>query len=411
MKRILSHRIIKISWSVLIVMITFLAIILGRYTEVCLLFLLTLLLGWRYHKLYFNRNILLLEGGLFMYSVCVIFLIGYNWDKFLQQFILLFIVTTGYQQVFFYSGLSIKEWFEKYITVVYILSLLGISQVIIYAITSIDIFLYTIDGFAIQPSIRLHSIMLEPGFFTTFTIPAFSYVFLEKSFFKEHKIKSIIIVLAFVLTFAVAAWVALLFVLCTWAYRKFKYFKPLIILLMISLSVWFVNNANSFELNKESASLTGDIKNKVIQTMTVIESTDPSDFEKLNLSSYAILTNYWIAFNAPNRFCGTGLGTHSQNYELLYQSDYAFYGLNKEEAYSLFARLYSEFGIIGVYLYILFLIKCYTKKNVISICLLIFFLSYLIKGGHYTLYGVVFFHLLYYFVYIDCCKYLYGHSK
>lgn len=387
-------------------MIVFLGMILGRYTEICFLFVLTLYCGCRYRKLYFNRKILLLEVCLFVYSVCTIFLAGYSWNKFIQQFLLLSIVATGYQQVFFYSNLSMKKWFEIYVTVVYILSILGIAQVVIYAVTSIDIFPYTIDGFYIKPSIRLHSIMLEPGFFTAFAIPAFSYVFFEKSFYREHKKKAIVIVLAFILTFAVAAFVALLFVLCVWGYRKFKYMKPIVIVLVFVLPVWLMNKADSFEIDGESKSLIGDIKNKILQTMTMAESANPSDFENLNLSSYAILTNYWVAFNAPNRFCGTGLGTHSENYESLYQSDYVFYGLNKEEAYSLFARLYSEFGIIGVCLYLLFLVKYYTKKNIISICLLIFFFSYLIKGGHYTLYGVIFFYLMYYNIHFEKYKYL-----
>ena len=149
------------------------------------------------------------------------------------------------------------------------------------------------------------------------------------------------------------------------------------------------------------------IQEKITQTLSMVEYAEPEDFEHLNTSSYVILTNYWIAFNAPCRILGTGLGTHAQNYERMYKSDFGGYGLNKDDAYSMFARLYSEFGVLGLCLYAFFLIRYYNKDNIISLCLIVFFISYLIKGGHYMLYGTAFFHIVYYFISpykINCFK-------
>jgi len=93
---------------------------------------------------------------------------------------------------------------------------------------------------------------------------------------------------------------------------------------------------------------------------------------------------------------GTGIGTHQQNYETSYKSNYINYGLNEEDAYSLFARLLSEFGYIGLCLYILFVAKFFNKSNIFSFCFLNFIICYFIKGGHYTLYCAALFHVLYY---------------
>ena len=140
---------------------------------------------------------------------------------------------------------------------------------------------------------------------------------------------------------------------------------------------------------------------KIQETYLTIESltsenVSPYSFEGLNESTYASLTNYWIAFNAPCRFFGTGIGTHQQNYESLYQSSYYSYGLNEDDAYSLFARILSEFGYLGLIIYLLFVYKRFNKRNILSFCFLNFIICYLIKGGHYTLNGVVLFHFLYY---------------
>ena len=92
-----------------------------------------------------------------------------------------------------------------------------------------------------------------------------------------------------------------------------------------------------------------------------------------------------------------GLGTHEINYEMEYQSNFFQYGLNQTDAYSLFTRLYSEFGVIGIFLVIYLLFKYRNTNNPINIAILIVFISYFIRGGHYFIYGVVFYAYLFYY--------------
>ena len=380
-------------WFVLI------GIVIGRYTEPAFLIIVTLFITIRFRKVYISSDKLTLFALFFFYSLSMVLWNGYDTAKFFQQFLLLFTVVFCYYQIFRYCRTPISEWFYKYVSLVYVLSIIGIIQFIIMYIVQIDIFPYTLDGVATQDSGRLHAVLMEPGSFTAFSIPAAAYVFLSPGFIKNKRMKSMIILIAFILTLTTSMVVAVVLILFLRFYNCLKYLRYGLAVCFICGIFWCINNrevlsSSNYFVNPQLNA----IQEKIVQTLTVVENTEPEDFEHLTTSSYVILTNYWVAFNAPCRFLGTGLGTHAQNYERMYKSNFNGYGLNKDDAYSMFARLYSEFGILGLCLYPFFLIRFYNKDNIISLCLLVFFISYLIKGGNYTIYGTTFFHIVYYFI-------------
>lgn len=377
--------------------LTLISIVAGKNTEVVFLCIVILFTMSRLGGLRINRTCFLLTGLLFIHSFFMNVIVGYDLSKFFQQFILLSICYIGYNQLYLYCQLNIDVWFRRYVYAIYILSCLGLVQFLIMLSTGLDIFPYTLDGVETQHSFRLHAILLEPGNFAAMATPAMAYVFFSNDFFKSYKLRTIIIVSAYVLTLTATAFVALLVVLFVKMCTFFKWFKFVFVILAVLLFSWSVSHIDIL-IQKDSRlpKQLQEIQFKIAETLTVFYVAKPDDFEQLNASSYASLTNYWVAFNAPCRLFGTGLGSHPSNYETMYRSTYYLYGLNKDDAYSMFARLLSEFGWFGICLYLIFLCKCYNKDNVISLCLLIFFISYLIKGGHYTLYGVVFFHFMYY---------------
>ena len=136
------------------------------------------------------------------------------------------------------------------------------------------------------------------------------------------------------------------------------------------------------------------------QTATALSSLNNIYvIESLNNSSYALLANTYVATHAPLRWTGTGLGTHKLNYHAVYQSNRPLYGLNDEDGYSLFNRLLSETGILGLLVYIVFLFKCRSKQSMINTCVLFYLLGTFIRGGNYFVYGMIFYNMLYYFSY------------
>jgi len=384
---------LSLIWLVLI------GIVLGRYTEPAILIIVTVFLMIRLNRVFISTHCLYAGGLFFFYSLLMVCYNGYDTGKFFQQYLLLFTFVFCYYQIFRYCQMPITEWFYKYLSLVYILSIIGIIQFIIISVTQVDIFPYTLDGMVTQNSGRLHVMLTEPGGFTAFSIPAVAYVFFNHEFMKRQRIKFLIILIAFLLTFTTSMVLALVIIVFLKFYSYFKYLRFGIILCSILGVFWCLNNrtvlsSSEYFVNPQLRA----VQEKITQTLSVVENAEPEDFELLTASSYAILTNYWVAFNAPCRLLGTGLGTHAQNYERMYKSGFSGYGLNKDDAYSMFARLYSEFGILGLCLYAFFLVRYYNKNNIISLCLIVFFISYLIKGGNYTLYGTAFFHIVYYFI-------------
>ena len=86
-----------------------------------------------------------------------------------------------------------------------------------------------------------------------------------------------------------------------------------------------------------------------------------------------------------------------QNYYSTYKSNFSGYGQNAQDGYSLVIRIFSEFGIIGVFFLFLFIIRNLNITNPINISVLFLIGQLLIRGGHYTLYGTIFFFFLYYY--------------
>jgi hypothetical protein len=133
------------------------------------------------------------------------------------------------------------------------------------------------------------------------------------------------------------------------------------------------------------------------ETLNASDAKFADSYEDMNASTYALLVNKWVAANAPSRIFGTGLGTHEQSYKKLYNNNtYQLYGLNSEDGYSLYNRIFSEFGYVGLVSLFVFLIIFLNTKNIINLSVLFFIIAVIIRGGHYTLYGTVMFFYLYY---------------
>lgn len=320
---------------------------------------------------------------------------GYTAGKFIQQFVILLFLSVSYYQFFRNYVPDLDKLWDKYIRFCVFLSYFGFIQFLIYILTNVDLaFFISLIDYAPQQSYRLRSYFLEPGYFATFIIPAVSYCFLQKNYWKQHKRRVIILVTALLLTFATIGYFVMFFFLI-YQYRKIILKYCYVLIVPIIIFVLFILNYST-----ESQGMDSSWKAMVAKTSESINAFsdfEPEYFEVLNLSSYALLTNLWVANEAPCRLTGTGLGTHEINYEMEYQSNFFQYGLNQTDAYSLFTRLYSEFGVIGIFLVIYLLFKYRNTNNPINIAILIVFISYFIRGGHYFIYGVVFYAYLFYY--------------
>lgn len=122
---------------------------------------------------------------------------------------------------------------------------------------------------------------------------------------------------------------------------------------------------------------------------------------QLNASTYAILDKSVCGRNRHLLVLfGTGLGTHHINYEKIYPSrstTYRLYGLNANDAYSLSIRVFSELGILGLFLLFVFMYKNFNSLSLFSFMAMSYLVNACITGGHYTANGGMLFFVFFYF--------------
>ena len=371
-------------WLILI------GISLNKAGELSALLLFSIILTAFFHKGYSIVKIIIIFLIIATISSINIYINNYPFYKFIQQWILLICYFICYKLFFEYNKNNLHELWEKYIKIPIFISIIGIIQFIIYFFIKIDIFP---NGFSNGEYIRIHSFFQEAGNLASFLAPAITYIILSKKYFYTHKKQSIILLLTYLLTFTTIAYFILILIIIYKLTTKYRFLKYIAIFFLI-ISIQFLVNNDSRKSYDQKNPIEA-MQMKFFDTFSAFKSFTPYDFELLNASSYTTLTNIWIACKAPNRIIGTGLGTHEFSYTSLYKSNYELYGQNKSDAYSLFTRIFSEFGFIGIILFVLYLIKFYKRNNMISLSLLFFFLSVGIRGGHYTLYGIIFFFFFY----------------
>lgn len=106
---------------------------------------------------------------------------------------------------------------------------------------------------------------------------------------------------------------------------------------------------------------------------------------------------------------GTGIGSHSLAHDRYspFDEKFEWYFLNKADANSLFLRLASETGLLGLFLFFYFMVKCSVGKTnakrvehwLINKSLLVIMFTALLRGGSYMAGAFPFFILLYYYSY------------
>ena len=386
---------------------------IGIFTDVrveALIVFLAVLLVWRRGGcLAIGRNVLLGFAVLTLWSLGAIFAVGYAPWKFVQQFVLLFYFFTAYYILFRNNRERIDRVFSMYLQVAYVLCWMGLLQFVAAYLTGYDIFfmfkersladMIVLDAGSVT---RVTSICAEPSNFSRVITPALGYyLFLENRTRKQWR-RFGVMALAMVLTFSTMSYVVVFFMV---AYKYLVLKKNLFVRIaslgLAAVAAIFIANAVFSTEGQigggERHSALSEISIKIRDVGQGLEDFSPEAIETLNLSSYATLMNVWVALNAPNRLSGTGLGTHEQNYQAVYHSDSEYYGLNMQEGYALANRLYSELGMVGIFLFVFFLYKCHDRKNIINACVFFALLTVTFRGGHYTRYGTIFFLFLYYY--------------
>ena len=390
---------IKANWLYIVVFSTF------CYSTIELGVLLLTLLYLIRHSLVKAPHVLVYLTLFFAYSVVVATtILGYPMSKGLQQYVLLTLYILIYYSLLSQQKANIEGLFIVYLKVAKVVGLLGFIELCAYAATHIDIFSFTLwaktNTEVASHIIRVHSTLAEGGYYGTILSPFIAYIILYKDKFHVYKRWQLVIIfISLICSVSAIAYLTFAVCLATILYRKVGkglLLKVASIAVLIGVIAFFASDSKENESEQGFGGLTVRFQ----QTATALSSLNNIYvIESLNNSSYALLANTYVATHAPLRWTGTGLGTHKLNYHAVYQSNRPLYGLNDEDGYSLFNRLLSETGILGLLVYIVFLFKYRSKQSMINTCVLFYLLGTFIRGGNYFVYGMIFYNMLYYFSY------------
>jgi hypothetical protein len=137
--------------------------------------------------------------------------------------------------------------------------------------------------------------------------------------------------------------------------------------------------------------------------------------ENVNSSSFVLYNHYHIAVEnfKANPLAGTGLGSHViafEKYSLTKQAGILNIDFNKSDANSMFLRLLSETGLLGILFIFIFIFKFYVIRSRTNIdykhwnignAVLVIIILYLLRQGNYFINGFPIFMWIYYYNYID----------
>lgn len=365
-----------------------------------------LLPGW------FFRAIALLIGT----SVLVTFYNGTFDFKVIKQIIGISFTSVAYYTFLSLNNFNLKKIFRWYIIAAFIVASYGILEEFLHFAgihISKDIRRTTFGLY------RIYSIMGEPYFLAVAIIPALyvlwsTYKKKNISFlFSRQLIALITVGTCFILTFSTAGFVGFSLIVLFWFYNK-KYFSItnwrflFLPLIFAGLVLLFSNVKDEWQ----------EFDIKYTQTINAFtaDAPDRKNTANLNSSSFALYSNYLVAVSSFQDYplTGTGLGTHEKNYmtrfSRFFDKDFLTrYGaFNAFDANSLFLRLMSETGLMGLGMFFLFLFKFFLRKKGYDIPelrdytlmnqgIFIWFVVRLVRTGNYFGNGFFLFFFIYYF--------------
>ncbi len=361
-----------------------------------------------YMDIYVNRAFIFILMLLTFFSLINVYLGNDSLALLLKQFVGISISGIGYYLLFKVNKYDCDKLFKIYLKIAFIVAIIGIIQQISYLADfkyGYD-YSYFISNFKVVETgglglLRVNSILPEPAHFAASMMPA-TFIAILNIFKNENfyisKWKSLIIISSVLLSFSVVAYIGVIIalMLIIYNYKRFKYLALGVILISAFMLFTYI--------------YVPDVKMRVDDSISALRGE--VTLEEVNLSTFALLSNALVAYNSfiNNPIFGSGLGSHAISYDkyigtIVDINKLGFVAVNRQDANSLFLRLISETGLLGIIIVSYFILKFYIPRRkdnhlwIISNSILCLFFLTLLRQGHYFYNGLFFFVWGYYFVY------------
>ncbi|HYF69909.1 MAG TPA: O-antigen ligase family protein, partial [Ohtaekwangia sp.] len=303
---------------------------------------------------------------------------------------------------------SFHKIFRKYILVAKYILVIGLIQSFMFVMEHGNAFLKIFPFLkSTNISARFQSLSDEPSFIAI-TFAPIVFVAMHNLFYRRKhfltRTWSCLFLLGYLLTLSSSAYVGIALMLVLLYFKKLTEKKLILGSVVLSSIFLFVL------ISYERIDL---IKVRVDDTLYGLthDFDDPRVYQSVNLSTYALLSNWYVTKKGFTDFplTGRGLGTHATTYYThLPDAMKEYVILNDKDANSMALRLLSETGLVGLLLFTLFLIRYKIKFNLVDTCqeeflwvinsaIFVVIIIVLLRNGNYTSSGKLLFILLYYF--------------
>jgi hypothetical protein len=327
-------------------------------------------------------------------------------QQFFKIFIGFFSSCLFYHYVVQSYDFDLKELFRLYMKSAYIITIIGLIQMISYlaGFKPGYNYLWIFNKWNIGPGglgIRMNSVLSEPAYYAAAVSPAFFTsvynIFQRKPLFIS-KANSILIALVYPLSFSSLGILAifLTIILLLINLGTVRYSLVFLPLLAVIISYSYKN--------------VPEFRDRWDGTIEVYTTNNIYDYD-IHGSSFVLYNNSHVAWEnfKKHPLFGTGLGSHPiafDKYTYTQEVGAVQIDFNKMDANSMFLRLMSETGLYGLTIMLLLLFRSWIHKAnamdnetwVMSNGMAIIILIYLIRQGHYFLNGFPLFIWLYYYL-------------
>ncbi len=379
-------------------------------------------------KFRFPRELLFLLVTLLGTGILNVLIDNDTLGNFFKIFINLAVNIIFYRYVMEYYNFDVNKIFRMYLAGSYFVCILGLIQVASYMVhfepgynwrtfLPLNKWNFHIGGIF---GIRLNSTYTEPSYFGSSIAPAFFIALYELFFRREvflNKTKCIVIIVAYLLTFSSLAYIGIFVTVLLFAvnYGALRYFFFAVPLAIIMFSVAYTN-VKDFKVRidgMQALFVDGIVEKELSGEMTkgARMLRVSKVLTKIHGSSFVLYNNTHVAVEnfKQNPIFGSGLGSHElafEKYNLNYMLG-GIYDFNAPDANSMFLRILSELGLMGVIFIFLYITKFYVSKNLgvqedesywlISNAVLTIIITQLLRQGNYTFNGFIFFTFMYYY--------------
>jgi hypothetical protein len=352
-----------------------------------LVVLINMIILFFFNKIIYTKGLLLFNSIIFFSGIYSI-IFGYNkFDYFFIQLFFLTIIPIYYYSFYRLFEDNLEDIISIYCKLSFAIAVFGFLKL----------------PYDMSIGRSLDSILQEPAHYCTIVLPAYFITFNDKKYPRYY---SIIILLSIIISGSSLGLISL--ILSILLYIKNITFLKTIITMISALAIgYFIYfSFPPFKLRVDDT----------------VKSLKTGDLSKSNISTYALVSNLYVAGKsfATKPIIGNGIGSHIHSRKK-YLDDIkgievfkklGVKNLNEKDGGSLFIRLTSELGLIGIFGVFTFIYKFYVRNKenkyninaIISKAILLYFFCKLLREGHYFSPEMYFFVFLYVFNKYDSNK-------